>query len=187
MSLAEDARMSQVGYFLRSFHGSRVEYVNYLQMSLRSFYPGMHPGQLTVVLDKGTQDATYASFLAEQWPFPSVQFHTYDAELPVEAAKQGEYFFADKYMRNDTSFVAMVDSDTLFISSVVERSLFDESGRPYIIAQVGNPQDGQKYPFWVDIPKVTAAILGRPCFLRGMSYFPVTVKPQHLRAPRARK
>ena len=54
-------------------------------------------------------------------------------------------FWADNFTASE--YVGFVDTDTLFITQVVERDLFDTTGRPVVIGIVGKPQND----WWVSV------------------------------------
>jgi len=68
----------------------------------------------------------------------------------------------------NTKYVAFVDTDTVFVTTVTEADLFDEAGRPHIIGEVGSPENG----WWERVPPTTHHFLGQPEVMRAMAYFP---------------
>ena len=122
--------------------------------------------------------------LTQNPPHARVRHPVNEDESSIFAAprsrQQYAYFFADLYTSSE--FVGLVDTDTLFITPVTPRSLFDEQERPYLVGFVGSPAD--EY-YWSHAPNLTQNFLHRPHVLRAMSQFPLMVRARHLRALRA--
>ncbi len=85
-------------------------------------------------------------------------------------------FWADNF--TDAEYVGFVDTDTFFVSPVDREDLF-EDGKPVVIGFFGKENS-----WWRNVPKSTNWTLGQNEVMRCMSYFPVIIKVQHLRALR---
>ena len=176
---AGGARANDIVLLTRAYYRSELDYKVYLVRSLCTFWPTMPRGALVLVLDQGSpQDEELGPRLAAEWPFPRVVY-AQNPERSLLDAQIGP-LFADTFVESGggtPDFIGLIDTDTLFVSSVTRSSLFDESsGKPFVLAQVGNPPGKG---FWDAVPGCTSAILGRKAFLRGMSYFPVLIKTEH--------
>ena len=74
------------------------------------------------------------------WPFPLVTLMEADRELSGWSMQRGAYYYADTLVPGSAQYVALVDTDALFVAAVTRSALFERaSGRPYVVAQVGRP------------------------------------------------
>lgn len=172
--------LEDIWLFVRTYHRQQEELRSTLFYTLRFFW---RKPNVVVGLDADSHmDEKAGAELRRSWPFPEVLFMDVDKSLLGWVMQQGAYYYADTAVPAHAPFVAMVDSDTAFVSAATRPSLFDELGRPHVIAQVGRPSPGL---YWDAVPHETRRILrGQPALLRGMSYFPIVVATRHLRALR---
>jgi len=176
-----------IALFVRTFHGMKREYDDFLVATAAEFWPTLQHQQLEVVLDaNSTRDTEMGESIQGTWPYPDVSYLSVPDDLRDigQVLQQESYFYADVFTKNRSEFVGMVDTDTLFTRMVQKRDIFDPAnGKPVIIAQIGVPEGH----FWATVPGITAEVLklDRNSTLRGMAYFPVVVKSAHLKAFRS--
>ena len=87
--------------------------------------------------------------------------------------------WADNF--TDAEYIGFVDDDTLFTSPVNSYDLFDEAGRPRVIARSIFPEDVPGSRNWL---LASEFAFKRTPRLYAMSYFPVIIKRDHLRLMR---
>ena len=169
----------------------------YLRPSLLSFWPWQHIPAI-IVLDEyvpapsedgertlNAHDAANEAartMLAEQPPFFVVKESVAEQDPLVwntgYVRQSYSHFHADVY--TDAEYVALVDTDTLFVTPVTPGDLLDDRGRPIMVVQIGRPGT----EFWRATATKVEAFLKRPYLARGMANWPVVVRTEHLAALR---
>ncbi|RYE83256.1 MAG: hypothetical protein EOO65_04255 [Methanosarcinales archaeon] len=192
--------LDDVNMFVRLTSRFADEFISQLVQSVRTFWPqasrpsvqhdkcALPPLQMqsfmVVLDDESPADHNLGAQLnhsLQAWNFPAQIRYERPEQYYGDRGhnrQQWSMFWADRHVSG--KFVAFVDSDTIFTTQIHAGDLFDDVGRPRIIANVGAPQNS----FWHDAPAATALALGKPEVLRCMSYFPVILKTQHLAALR---
>jgi hypothetical protein len=170
-----------VNFLVRSYHKKINEYQEFIQPSMLKFHPNIPKENFIVILDKDSfEDKLVGERISGDWPYPRVEYREVENKIKAHEMQGGSYFYADTYVTDPETFIAMIDTDALFSSPVTKESMFDDKGKPYIISYIGNPQN----PSWTKMPVTAAAILKERVWLRGMANFPVVVKAKHLTAMR---
>jgi len=149
--------------------------------SLRMFWPADQVRLLIVLDDENEADHEWGPQLQMQlssYDFASVRV---SYEGPADNVygsghdrQQWSMFSADNHTISE--YVGFVDTDTLFTTRVHPGDLF-ECERPVVHGLVGKQTDD----WWNATASATVAALGRPQIMRGMNYFPVVMKVQHLK------
>ena len=83
-------------------------------------------------------------------------------------------FWADKY--DDAEFIGFLDSDTVFITRIFNRDLFN-NGKPIVRAHYGQAPN----EFWQSVHKSSEFAIGKSEPFLCMTYFPVIIKRSHLK------
>jgi len=166
---------------LRMTSSYTVEATATLLPSLRLFWPRAN---LAVLLD-AESDADVALARSITQTLPGV---TRAGLLPPNGfpgKHRSEYDFLNADLYSNATFVGFIDTDTLFTSWVTTRDIFPEfpqrpALRPGVTAVIGRPFN----PWWSLVLVSTARVLQQDTILNCMSYFPIVVKAEHLRALR---
>lgn len=93
-------------------------------------------------------------------------------------------FWPENY--TSTEYIGYVDTDCLFLTYVDREDLF-EDGKPVVNGRTGNLQKSTNGGrpgdlYWQEVAQNTWEVLGIKETMRCMSYFPVIVKNEHMRA-----
>ena len=177
----------------------------YLRPSLLAFWPWQHIPAI-IVLDEYVKLSDFSTtghwsdgerdlnahdaaneaartMLAEQPPFFVVKESLMENDPLVwntgYVRQLYSHFHADIY--TDAEYVALVDTDTLFVTPVTPGDLLDTRGRPIMIVQIGRPGT----EFWRATAIKVEAFLKRPYLARGMANWPVVLRTEHLAALRS--
>lgn len=150
-----------------------------LLFSMQLFQPFSSP--MTVVMDdEKLEDHESAKQLSQHMSSMEIS-HSIHFAQPAEATYHGKghsrqqllMFWADNF--TTAEYVGFVDTDTVFVTRVVDSDVFD-GAKPRIIGLVGRPSND----WWAAIPPSTHAAIGQPEVMRCMTYFPVVIKRAHL-------
>ena len=171
--------------FLRMTSSREGLFWDVLVQSLHMFWPAEHVRLVVVLDDESEEDHAWGAALGaliEPYQFASVRVLYEPPEPEVyntgHDRQQWSMFWADNF--TSAEYVGFVDTDTLFTTRVHPGDLF-ECGRPIIYGLVGAQADD----WWARTASATELSLGYPQIMKGMTYFPVIMKVQHLKHLRA--
>ena len=149
-------------------------YDNVLVRSMSYFWPDIE--SMVVVLDEEqSEDKLFGNNSQKVFPFPRVCF--------MENVQIRGYTGCDRMQRDmfypelctSKTFVAYVDTDTMFASRVVPEMLFVDS-KPKVIGVYGNIAD----QWYERVSQATVDLFKTKEVMRCMSYFPVIMKVEHI-------
>lgn len=190
---AQTDLLNRVELFLPLWNGDVDPYHMFAETSLLMFWPTArllllmddekpldHSAAATISQQAAAAQANAAKGLPLQnLPNVRVAFQG-DAGIGGHDRQQLRMLQADLW--SQAEYVGFVDSDAIFITPVMQEDMFDPAGKPFIIGEVGKPQNPG---FWALVPQQTAAAMGFPEPFRCMSEFPLVVKMQHIKEMRA--
>ncbi|KAL3885450.1 hypothetical protein ACJMK2_025507 [Sinanodonta woodiana] len=168
--------LPDVDLLLRMYNRHVNRYRAILQKSTRYFWPGNM--SLVIVLDsESNDDLKLGRSLSTQFPYLKICFQgPGDSSVYHENGHkrmQLDYFYPEKY--TSKQYVGYLDTDTLFVTRVTEELLFEDE-KPVIIGFYGKIFE----PAWSKIAEVTAVLFKSKEVMRGMAYFPVIMKVEHI-------
>ncbi len=159
------------GLYLRMTAGKGHDYLTMLVPSMKYFW--FLPVDLTIVLDDTPGDRKFGAEIAAKYPYPTI---CYEKKIePSYYHGNGKSFSQLSNLLADNcfnkSYVGFIDTDTFFITSVTPELMFSGT-KPIVIGGYGSPN----HPW----PKGTEFALKRKEVLKCMTYFPVTIKLEHI-------
>ena len=161
-------RMSTVNQALPKF------YESVLVQSMKYFWPTNF--SMVMVLDKERPaDHTFGNTTQKSFPFPRVCYMDPVTEVRFSGMHrmQRDMFYPE--LCTNKTFVAFIDTDTMFITRVIPKMLFSE-GKPIVVGIYGNIWDHH----YVLNSQSTANIFQTKEVMRCMSNFPIIFKAEHL-------
>ena len=93
---------------------------------------------------------------------------------------QLDMMFADKVV--NSKYVGLCDTDTLFVTLVMPRTVFTADGRPIVHGSVSRASNGD---WWRKVAIGVHYMLKKPYAISCMSYFPVILETAHIAEMRA--
>ena len=149
-------------------------YDNVLVRSMSYFWPDIEA--MVVVLDEEqSEDKQFGITAPKTFPFPRVCFMkiVQISGYTGRDRMQRDMFYPD--MCTSKTFVAYVDTDTMFMSRVVTDMLFVDD-KPKVIGVYGNIA----YDWYEKVSQATVDLFKTKEVMRCMSYFPVIIKVEHI-------
>ncbi len=129
----------------RTYTGAAMEaYLSFL-VSFELFRPKTWPLDVIVIWDDESRlDHTWATIFAHIPPYPTTYFEKNYPEIFCSNWRRAGYsrqvyshFHSDLYVSEETKYVGIVDSDTVFVSPITEESLF-VNGKPRMMGIYGD-------------------------------------------------
>ena len=160
------------GLYVRMTATKGTDYLTMLVLSMKYFW--FLPVDLTVVLDDTPQDRKFGAEIATKYPYPKIcheqKFHPKYYHNNGKALSELSNFYPDNCFNK--TYVGIVDSDTFFVTPVTPELLFNGT-KPHAICTFGDTL----MQSW---KKSTFVALHKKEVFKFMSYFPVTIKVEHL-------
>ena len=179
---------SKLQLFVPGFPGGFEELEHTMIRSLQFFWPSLDQLNITVVLD----DTVYKTKDERQSMTHMVHsFFRPDVTVTVKYNPRSNrrlfrggwniqqliMFWADNF--TDAEYIGFLDDDTLFSKAVLPDDLFDEEGRPRVLALYPTASSFTELVYtW---HQASFWALGHPSLVIAMSYFPIIVRRNHLR------
>ena len=179
------AKLPHTELLVRMYHGDREVYEDILVPSMKLFWPNEYIKTVIVLDNEKPEDHQYAPILRSQFPYPRIEYedpipsfyNTFIGKTSGEGHKRQQWtkFHADLYTTAD--YVSFVDTDTLFITPVIPEVMF-ENGKPIVTSVIEDRVDSH---FWAVTSFNTGLWFNQTKeVMRCMTYFPVTIKVEHL-------
>jgi hypothetical protein len=134
-------------FITRTFYGREIEYRTFFETSLKKFHPNIPKEHIIIVLDSDSpRDNEFGIKLSSVWPYPLIKTMNVIKSMRPHEMQQGGYLYADTFVDDEETYIAMIDTDSVFISQLTEETIFDKvNKKPHFIAYVGNPQNTAWY------------------------------------------